>query len=104
MIIIVIIALLYIKFVDFILFESLFHLHVILSLPNVKVRFFSRYSVTSSLGETVVAFDFASPIEYIPKPKLLSNKDPKPIKLQPIYLLQGNGDVLMLLTSLSYNK
>ncbi|XP_076808146.1 nucleoporin 88-like [Clavelina lepadiformis] len=75
-----------------------------MSLAGSRMSLMSMYSVTSSLGETVVAFDFASPIEYIPKPKLLSNKDPKPIKLQPIYLLQGNGDVLILLTSLSSNK
>ena len=66
--------------------------------------FLFRYSVSTSLGETVVSFDFASPIDYIPNQNLFAKHKPEAIQLQPIYLLQGNGDVLLLLTSLNDNK
>uniref|UniRef100_H2YPL5 Nucleoporin Nup88 n=1 Tax=Ciona savignyi TaxID=51511 RepID=H2YPL5_CIOSA len=58
----------------------------------------------SVLGETVVAFDFAPVIEHTPSTISNLRKKPEPISLQPIYLLQGNGDVLLLLTSLTDNK
>lgn len=60
--------------------------------------------MTSGLGETVIAFDFGATIDHTPKKKSQFGKPPEAVQLQPIYLLQGNGDVLLLLASLTNNK
>ena len=49
----------------------------------------------------MVSFDFSTPIDYTPKVNVLKQMTAQSIQLQPVYLLQGNGDVLLLLTSLS---
>nr|XP_002131376.1 nuclear pore complex protein Nup88 [Ciona intestinalis] len=64
----------------------------------------SMFSITSRLGETIVSFDFASVMLHTPPHRTHLRKKPEPVSLQPIYLLQGNGDVLLLLTSLTDNK
>lgn len=62
-----------------------------------------RFSINSVTGEIVVSFDFARPVivQEKSKTKLHYQKtnDATSAQLYPIYLLQGNGDILLLLTS-----
>nr|CAB3264519.1 nuclear pore complex protein Nup88 [Phallusia mammillata] len=75
-----------------------------MSMNASRISLLSMYSVTTGLGETVIAFDFAPPMDYTPKRRTQFVKASEVVQLQPIYLLQGNGEVLMLSTSLTNNK
>lgn len=68
----------------------------------------SGFSLSSALGETVVSFVFARPIEVQEESKRIlqakKNEEISSIQVYPIYLLQGDGEVLMLLTSITHNR
>ncbi|XP_039270837.2 nucleoporin 88-like [Styela clava] len=70
----------------------------------------SAFSISSAIGETAVSFSFAPPVEVQEKRKKIlqarrADKDEPPtVLLYPIYLLQGDGDVLLLLTSVTDNR
>jgi len=69
---------------------------------------FSKYSMSTCLGETAVSFDFGQEIDYKPFKSSFLNKDQEDyVLLQQIYILKGNGDVLLLLIDLyhpTYSK
>ena len=64
--------------------------------PNLSLYLtniiFHRYSTVTSLGETAVSFDFGQQI-------VVERKNEK-LSLLEIYILKGNGDVLLLLANL----
>lgn len=66
-----------------------------------------RFSISTGIGETVVSFAFARPIAVQERNKTilrLKTKEEAPAQLFPIYLLQGNGEVLLLLTSVTDSR
>ena len=57
--------------------------------------------MSTCLGETAVSFDFGQEIDYKPFKSSFLNKDQEDyVLLQQIYILKGNGDVLLLLIDL----
>lgn len=70
----------------------------------------SVFSVRSAIGETMISFSFAQPVEVQEKrKKILEARKPSgnpasTILLYPVYLLQGDGDVLLMLTSVTDNR
>lgn len=65
-----------------------------------------RYSISTAIGETVISFAFAPPVEVLEKKKRIFQAKPAheqcpAVLLYPVYLLQGDGDVLLLLTSIT---
>ncbi|RWS31668.1 nuclear pore complex protein Nup88-like protein [Leptotrombidium deliense] len=78
--------------------------HHEIKLSNCELIGKSPFSVfASSLGETAVSFDFGLPV---PKSSYKCNEDEQPLTLTsseclwPIYVLKGNGDVLVVYTNL----
>lgn len=68
---------------------------------------FSMYSTVTSLGETAVAFDYGQEVEWRPNRRvdLINNKQSSgTLSLLQIYILKGNGDVILLLTNLYDRK
>ena len=61
--------------------------------------------MSRGLGETAVSFDFGQEIDYKPFKSSPFNKDQEDhVLLQQIYILKGNGDVLLLLVDLYHPK
>ena len=58
----------------------------------------SRLQIPTVLGDVAVAFDFGPPVELIQKS---SSTTAKTDNAWPIYILWGNGDVYILITTIA---